>query len=60
MAPPNTYEAWRESYHDDLVLAAAMAACLGEKVMAERSQRTEITQDQELAKILTVCWGTRK
>ncbi len=31
MAPPNTYEAWRESYHDDLVLAAAMAAWLGEK-----------------------------
>ncbi len=27
----DTYEAWRESDHDDLVLAAAMAAWLGEK-----------------------------
>ena len=27
----DTYEAWRESDHDDLVLAAAMAAWFGEK-----------------------------
>ncbi len=27
----DTYEAWRESDHDDLVLAAAMAAWYGEK-----------------------------
>ena len=30
-ASNDTYEAWRESVHDDLVLAAAMAAWLGEK-----------------------------
>ncbi len=28
LAGNDTYEAWRESDHDDLVLAAAMAACL--------------------------------
>ena len=57
MAPPNTYEAWRESYHDYLVLAAAMAACLGEKVMAERSQRTEITQDQVLKELARIAFA---
>ncbi len=31
LAGNDTYEAWRESDHDDLVLAAAMAAWFGEK-----------------------------
>ncbi len=31
VAGNDTYEAWRESDHDDLVLAAAMAAWYGEK-----------------------------
>ncbi len=31
LAGNDTYEAWRESDHDDLVLAAAMAAWYGEK-----------------------------
>ena len=30
-ADNDTYEAWRESDHDDLVLSAAMTAWLGEK-----------------------------
>ncbi len=29
--PSSPYEAWRESDHDDLVLAAAMAAWYGER-----------------------------
>ncbi len=31
LAGNDTYEAWREGDHDDLVLAAAMAAWYGEK-----------------------------
>ena len=31
LAGNDTYEAWRDSDHDDLVLAAAMAAWYGEK-----------------------------
>jgi hypothetical protein len=58
-AARETYEAWREGQHDDLVLAAALAAWMGEETLTGSVRRAEEVAQERAEATRHPAWPPR-